>query len=354
MQPFISVLVPVYNVEEYVEACLDSLLAQDFEDFEAIVIDDGSTDGSAALVDHYASSDPRVRVIHKENAGYGAALNLGLAHAKGEYIAILESDDVMCVHALAHMAHIARTHHIDSYHGGFRLWWSASNTFRSVSLFSPSICGHVFDPREDLRCYITMPSLWAGLYRRACIERARISFLETPGASFQDTSFAFKVFASAQSCYVDNECIILYRQDREGSSIHNLTKAPYLLGEYQEINSFCEAHRAQNPRLAEASITAALNGCLWYLDRFSEDGAYSFAFKLSEYFKKRVREDATLLEVLDPWRARNLRALIADPKRYTALRLHAHANPLSKMWFAYRLGGFEALFQALAERKKRL
>ena len=176
MQPFISVLVPVYNVEEYVEACLDSLLAQDFEDFEAIVIDDGSTDGSAALVDHYASSDSRVRVIHKENAGYGAALNLGLAHAKGEYIAILESDDVMCVHALAHMAHIARTHHIDSYHGGFRLWWSASNTLKSVALFSPSICGHVFDPREDLRCYITMPSLWAGLYRRVCIESAHISF----------------------------------------------------------------------------------------------------------------------------------------------------------------------------------
>lgn len=353
MLPFISVLIPVYNVEEYLEACLDSLLAQDFHDYEAIIIDDGSTDASAELCDRYAQQDARLRVIHKENAGYGAALNRGIDEARGEYIAILESDDVMSMGALSHMAALAKTYQLDTYHGGFRLWWSASNVMKPVRMFSDALCGSVFDPSHEMRCFITMPSLWAGLYRRSFILEHDIRFLETPGASFQDTSFAFKVFACARTCYVDNQYIIMYRQDREGSSIHNLRKAPFLLGEYQEIHDFSERFKKTNTILPAASITSALNGCLWYLDRFSEDGAYSFASTLSVYFAERLKENPSVVELLDPWRARNLKELVAHPRAYACLRLHAHDNPWSKMYFALRLGGCKALWEALVERKKR-
>ena len=91
--PFLSVIVPVYNVEPYLAECLDSILAQTFTDFEVLLIDDGSTDGSSALCDKYAGKDRRVRCFHKENGGHMSARQSGFRKAAGEYIAFVDSDD---------------------------------------------------------------------------------------------------------------------------------------------------------------------------------------------------------------------------------------------------------------------
>ncbi len=91
--PFLSVIIPVYNAESYLARCLDSLLAQTFTDFEAILVDDGSTDGSAALCDGYAEKDHRFHCIHKENGGHTSARQTGLRQAVGTYVAFVDSDD---------------------------------------------------------------------------------------------------------------------------------------------------------------------------------------------------------------------------------------------------------------------
>ena len=91
----ISVIIPVYNVEKYLEECLDSVLRQSYQDFEVLLIDDGSKDGSGKICDAYASKDSRFSVIHKENGGVSSARNLGLKKAKGEYIAFVDSDDII-------------------------------------------------------------------------------------------------------------------------------------------------------------------------------------------------------------------------------------------------------------------
>ena len=89
----ISVIIPVYNAERYIRFALDSLVGQTFKDWEAVVIDDGSNDGSAAICDEYAARDDRFRVIHTENKGVSEARNLGIELAKGDYIGFLDSDD---------------------------------------------------------------------------------------------------------------------------------------------------------------------------------------------------------------------------------------------------------------------
>lgn len=91
--PVISVIVPVYQVEEYLERCVDSILAQSFHNFELILVDDGSPDGSGAICDTYASKDSRVRVIHKENGGLSDARNAGIEIAQGKYLTFIDSDD---------------------------------------------------------------------------------------------------------------------------------------------------------------------------------------------------------------------------------------------------------------------
>ena len=91
--PLISVIVPVYNVEEFLPKCVDSLLSQTYENLEIILVDDGTKDNSDKLCDAYADLDPRVRVIHKENGGLSSARNAGIDVAKGEYLAFVDSDD---------------------------------------------------------------------------------------------------------------------------------------------------------------------------------------------------------------------------------------------------------------------
>lgn len=92
----ISVIVPVYNVEKYLNECVDSILAQTYTDFELILVDDGSPDNCGAICDEYAASDSRIRVIHQKNGGLSAARNTGLDIAKGEYVTFVDSDDLVC------------------------------------------------------------------------------------------------------------------------------------------------------------------------------------------------------------------------------------------------------------------
>lgn len=92
---FFSVIVPVYNVEEYLPACIDSVLGQSFADFELILVDDGSPDACPRMCDEYAARDSRVRVIHKPNGGLAAARRTGIQEATGDYVFNLDSDDVI-------------------------------------------------------------------------------------------------------------------------------------------------------------------------------------------------------------------------------------------------------------------
>lgn len=92
----ISVIVPVYNTEEYLHRCVDSILAQTFTDFELLLINDGSKDSSGAICDEYAVKDSRVRVFHKENTGVSATRNIGIDNSKGDYVIFCDSDDYWC------------------------------------------------------------------------------------------------------------------------------------------------------------------------------------------------------------------------------------------------------------------
>lgn len=94
-KPLVSVIVPVYNAERYVEGCVESILRQSHEELDVILVDDGSSDSSPVLCDGFALRDPRVRVFHRENGGIGAAQNYGLDQARGEYIAFVDNDDIL-------------------------------------------------------------------------------------------------------------------------------------------------------------------------------------------------------------------------------------------------------------------
>ena len=103
MSELISVIVPIYNVEQYLEKCIDSIIAQSYGDLEIILSDDGSTDGCVAICDRYAGLDSRIRVIHKENGGLSDARNAGIGIARGSWYAFIDSDDFIAPDTIERM-----------------------------------------------------------------------------------------------------------------------------------------------------------------------------------------------------------------------------------------------------------
>lgn len=101
MNPKISIIVPVYNVEKFLPQCIDSVLAQTYQDFEVILVDDGSPDGSPAICEEYAKKDARVHVLHQKNAGVSTARNNGISAANGEWVTFIDSDDWVAPNYLA-------------------------------------------------------------------------------------------------------------------------------------------------------------------------------------------------------------------------------------------------------------
>lgn len=103
MEDLVSIVVPVYNVMQYLDACMESILNQSYHRIEVILVDDGSTDGSGQKCDYYSRIDSRVIVMHKENGGLSDARNKGIALAKGDYIMFVDSDDIVSLNIVDYL-----------------------------------------------------------------------------------------------------------------------------------------------------------------------------------------------------------------------------------------------------------
>ena len=112
-KPLVSVIVPVYNVYPYLRDCVQSVQAQSYQNWELLLVDDGSTDGSGELCDELAVEDGRIRVFHKPNGGLSDARNHGMHHARGEYFCFLDSDDLLPENALEKLVGLCEQHRAD-------------------------------------------------------------------------------------------------------------------------------------------------------------------------------------------------------------------------------------------------
>ena len=106
----ISIIVPVYNVEQYLDRCVNSILNQTFTDFELILVDDGSKDHCPEMCDEWSKKDARITVIHKENGGAGSARNIGMKKASGKYVCFVDSDDWVSFHMLKNLHDMLKKH----------------------------------------------------------------------------------------------------------------------------------------------------------------------------------------------------------------------------------------------------
>ncbi len=215
----ISIIIPVYNKAEYISGCFESLLMQDFESFEIVAVDDGSTDGSGNLCDKAAKEDARIRVIHTENGGVTAARRRGVEEAGGKYIVFVDADDELLPGALKTLHHAITEHEADEVIATF---------CTQGGIHSPIVHeGWQRDTDSMLRAVITgknrFPVLWAVIFRKEILAGC----LETPREIIEgeDLLMQAKVLMKQPRVWFIGDCVYRYRLGLPNSRKHTLERA---------------------------------------------------------------------------------------------------------------------------------
>lgn len=238
----VSIVVPVCNVEQYLRECLDSCVNQTLREIEIICVNDGSTDHSLDILKEYAAVDERVKIIDKENAGYGHTMNIGIDMAKGEYIGIVESDDFVELSMYSELYKTAKENDVDFVKADFNRFVKDENG-NLIKKYNRVVKDknkyyQVLNPSENLDLMMGVMNTWSGIYSREFMKRYNIRHNETPGASYQDNGFFFQTFCCAKRTYFINKAFYLNRRDNPNSSVYNTKKAFCMKEEYEFVKDF--------------------------------------------------------------------------------------------------------------------
>lgn len=324
----VSVLVPIYNVEAFLPECLDSLVNQTLKEIEIICINDGSKDGSLNIIKKYAAKDKRIIVIDKKNSGYGDSMNRGLEKATGEYVGIVESDDFVDLDAFEKLYKIAKHENAEVVKSNFYEYFGDTKTDKAVSnLFPTSEIGRIIDPREERQIFYQPPCIWAVIYKREFLNANGIRFLPTPGASYQDTGFNFKVWAMARRAYFVQRAFLHYRQDNSNSSVKDAGKVYCVKEEYDEIERYL-GERGLMDELGPLVFTCRFGGYIWNMHRLKFKPAMAFTKVLEDDYRRAKKDGYLEAGKLDEVGKYNSRLVaIRHPKLYVFLRpLHDLRN----------------------------
>ena len=322
--PKVSIVVPCYNVEKYLRECLDSVVNQTLQEIEIICINDGSTDATLSILKEYADRDNRIRVIDKANSGYGCSMNLGFELAQGEYLGIVESDDFAEPTMFETLYKAASKNNLDVAKAGFYRYSTHPKVENVPIRVTAKLAGtHVFCPMTDFpkpakqtAFFKSTAAIWAGIYRRDFIRENQIQFNTTPGASYQDTGFCFKVWAKAKRVQFLDDCLLHYRIDNEQSSVHDPRKVYCICDEFAEIQRFLN----EDPQ--SSAVTNRILACvkyktyLWNYERLSNTLQTAFLQRFYKEFQGHLA-DGILDKAYFSWYDwNNLQKLLLDPDRY--------------------------------------
>lgn len=283
--PNVSVVVPVYNTEKYLVQCLDSLKSQTLDDIEFICINDGSTDNSQEILNKYAINDSRFKIIAKKNSGYGHTMNVGIENASGEYIGIVESDDFVEPDMYKTLYENAKLYNADLVKSNFWIYRYGEDIYLKALQNGPYL--KVFTPRiEEQTVLLRGQSIWSAIYKKDMILRNNIRFLETPGASYQDTSFYFITMAVADRVVLLEDAFLHYRQDNPNSSVKSTGKTFLVCDEIKKIWDYLETKPKIKECLKYIVPEYQWNVYQWNITRLYEKDKFDFLERVYDEFKK--------------------------------------------------------------------
>lgn len=282
-QPLVSLIVPIYNVADYLEQCLASIQAQTYKNIEIICVNDGSTDSSLSLIKTCAALDSRIVVIDKPNEGYGASCNCGIAAAHGVWIAIVEPDDYLEPDMIATLINL-----IDTYGGEKNVdiarsaYWRVFdkqknnlaykkrfNTRHSNTIETRIPCAYkgrvkpkkqpcTIDSAEQLLLH--HPAIWTALYRKDFLATHNICFKEIPGAGWADNPFLIESHCCGARIVYTDVCLYNYRENGYAeATLFAQTHPTIPLERWNDMMDIVDAHTITSPQVRDALIVRGIN-----------------------------------------------------------------------------------------------
>ena len=210
----ISIIVPVYNVELYLERCMTSILNQTYKNLEIILVDDGATDASSKMCDEYAKQDDRIKVVHKANGGLSDARNAGLAIATGSYIGYVDSDDwiELDMYERMHKACVENNAQLSvcRYASEYKDKTVLGGNDTVVSLNRDELLEVYISGHNE---YIIYNSVWSKLFKKELVDGMRFP----KGRNSEDIMYTTKAFCKLEKAVYIDSCLYHYVLDREGS-----------------------------------------------------------------------------------------------------------------------------------------
>ena len=252
-KPLLSVIVPVYNVEKYLPACVESIQAQTMKNLEIILVDDGSPDGCPGLCEELARTDTRIRVLHKENGGLASARNAGLEQARGNYISFIDSDDRIPADLFEKALVPFESEEIDLVGFGIEEVWSQKSvplTFTEGKMAPETAIQHLLRGDGQVRSFA-----WNKLYRKEALKGLRFDEKLRYG---EDTPFVFEALARSRGYYQLNEPRYLYmrREDSLIGTEYAPTKSLVLMAA-QSVLEACQSEPKKKKYLPYAQAQLA-------------------------------------------------------------------------------------------------
>ena len=259
--PRISVIIPVYNAAPYLGACIESLLAQSFADFEVLLVDDGSTDESGSICDAFAGKDARLTVLHQKNGGACSARNRGIDNARGEFLVFVDADDRIAEDHVEYLLKLCTDNDADM---ACCAWTLDDHGRMSKCSYRKNEPGLYKGDHEAMRALLTTrllsSSVWGKIYKRVLFDEVRFP----EGTNYyEDDATMYRLVSHAHSVAIGDESTYYYRL-RDDSLIHRTFNDNNLkmISVFEDRCAYIEARYPELAVYAKADILMAVNHCV--------------------------------------------------------------------------------------------
>lgn len=300
MKPEISIIVPVYNIDKYINRCLDSILAQSFTNWECLLIDDGSIDNSLSICKQYEKKDSRFRVIHQENSGVAVARNNGIENANGNYIAFLDGDDSIVPDSYEILYNTAQKQNADIVQGRFKFFNDKKIIKNKVKSW-PAEGEYTIESNTIFPWWFGM--CWSRLYSLKLINSNKIRFPQ--GISFcEDTVFSYECLAVSKKTYmIENEFYNYFSRSDSALGEMTLEKLNDRVKACELMYSWYESHKNES-NIHDISLSIMdmkFRTKIWFIFKFKKIDCYRFVNtfpEVNEYLLKSNRKKLKILYFL--------------------------------------------------------
>jgi len=315
----LSLILPSLNVAQYMDECLQSVINQTLKDMEIICVDAGSTDGTLDIIHRYAAQDARIKLILSDRKSYGYQMNLGIQHALGEYIGIVETDDYVPKQMYSELYEVAVREKAEIVKADFyRFRTNGERIERIYNRLDPSdtYYGRVINPAEYPQVFRLIMNTWSGIYRRSFLEENRIFHNETPGASYQDNGFWFKTFCCAKRAYFVDKPYYMNRRDNEASSVANHGKVYCMTEEWEHIYQWLKQDSERFKTFIGAYTLRMYHSLLFTYQRIAPEFREEFIHHMSEKMGELIRAGEYVREAFTAYEWRRMKLIISSPLDY--------------------------------------